>query len=190
MICFRFHGVSLCFGFSFFAAVSLLCTISPGAYLIASAGAVFLHEFSHLLMMIFLKQRLHRIIFHGCGIRICPVSVLCSYQREIAVLLAGPVCNLLIWGLLFCLKRESAFAEANLMLGLVNLMPFRHMDGGAALRCIFSLSPWEPHRCEGVLTIIACAVLVLLMAGAWILGVENFTYYALCIYLFFAEIFR
>ena len=190
MICFHVKGVALCFGFSFFTVLSLVCIMHPGSCLMASACAILLHESAHLLMMVLLRQKLKSITFHGCGIRICPTSALCSYQREAAVLLAGPVCNLLAGGMLLLFHGSSLFAGANLALGLVNLLPCRHMDGGAALRCILSLFPWEMHRCEWLLTIIVCGLLVLFLGGAWLLGVRNFTYYALGLYLFFAEIFR
>lgn len=190
MICFRIRGVSLRLSFGFFTVLGLLCTLEQGAYLWHSVCAILIHESMHLLLMLLLRMRLHSVTFYGCGIRLRPAHMLCSYGKELLVLLAGPFGNLLVWGILMHSGGDRALAGANLALGLMNLLPCRHLDGGAALRCIFGMVQREPWRTERLITGMACAVLLLMIVGAWLLEVGNFTYYALCIYLLFAEIFR
>lgn len=190
MICFRLCGILLRFEFGFFAVFGLLSAMSIGSSLHASVCAAFLHEGAHLLVMRIFRLKLHSVTFCGCGIRIRAAHILCDYRQELLVLLAGPVSNLLAWGLLSRFGGSEPLMAANLVLGLVNLLPCRNLDGGAALRCVFSLTRQEPWLSEQIVSWIACVILLLLILIAWILGVRNFTYYALCIYLFFAEIFR
>ena len=190
MICFRLFGISLYFEFGFFAVFGLLCTLSTDAdALRASVWAVFLHEGAHFAIMAATKQRVHSITFYGCGIRIRPAHVLCDYRRELAVLLAGPLSNLLAWGIIRSFGGDELLADAQLVLGLVNLLPCRHLDGGAALRCLFNLTPWALSLSERMISVIACMVLLGMLLAGVLLDIRNFTYYVLCLYLFFAEIF-
>ncbi len=191
MISLRLQGISLRFDFSFFTVLALLCTLGNASVLTASLGAIALHECAHLFIMLLLRQHVKSMTFYGCGIRICPSGILCSYRKELLILLAGPFANLSAWCILWmCGCAETSFALASLALGIFNLLPCRHLDGGAALRCLLCLMPWERLYAERAASIFACIVLVGAMATAWVAGVQNFTYHVLCVYLFAAEILR
>ena len=58
-----------------------------------------------------------------------------SYGAELLSAAAGPLMNLLLWVLLSLTGREelTLFAGAQMVLGVLNLLPVRPMDGGRIL---------------------------------------------------------
>ena len=78
---------------------------------------------------------------------------------EILAVAAGPACNLLLWALLSSVGGEALapFAGAHLILGALNLLPVRPMDGGRLLWLLVSLCS-EPYTADRVAYITGAAV--------------------------------
>ena len=78
-----------------------------------------------------------------------------SYGGELLAVAAGPVCNLLLWILLSLLSVDAlaVFAGANLLLGALNLLPVRPMDGGRILWLLTALFT-EPYAADRVATLV------------------------------------
>ena len=74
-----------------------------------------------------------------------------SYGGELLAVTAGPGCNLLLWALLSLTGWPplAPFAGAHLILGALNLLPVRPMDGGRLLWLLTALCT-EPYTADRV----------------------------------------
>ncbi len=182
MLCVQIGGVQFRFSVSFFAVLAWLFACQDAVMWQASFGACLLHECGHLLMMYALRQSVRQVTCYGVGIQIRAESCLYPLWQDLLVLLAGPVCNLLAAaGLWFCFG-SGIMMWMQLGTGLLNLLPFRQLDGGAALRILLT------ERWERLLTVVC----VLLAAAGVFYGmaehITNVTYYGFLLFLFLMEI--
>ena len=89
-----------------------------------------------------------------------------SYGGELLAVAAGPGCNLLLWALLSLTGWPplAPFAGAHLILGALNLLPVRPMDGGRLLWLLTALCT-EPYTADRVAyavgAVVSAALLVL-----------------------------
>ena len=90
-------------------------------------------------------------LLHQCGKTVNDVNAV--------AVAAGPACNLLLWALLSSVGGEALapFAGAHLILGALNLLPVRPMDGGRLLWLLVSLCS-EPYTADRVAYITGAAV--------------------------------
>lgn len=132
------------------------------AYLALWVGCVFvsilLHEFGHVLMGRVFGSRGHIILYSFGGLAVGSSNLPRRWQR-VAVLFAGPLAQLLLWGILkvsiprlplsvftqewgiFLLAAITMLLNINLYWPLLNLLPIWPLDGGQISREV----------CEGVL---------------------------------------
>lgn len=91
-----------------------------------------MHELGHLLLIALFGQHIKEVRLSGYGIRIVTAKNTAEpLYRSIAVLMAGPVVNILMYLLLRDVFPETA--GLSLGAGLYNLLPFSQLDGGAAI---------------------------------------------------------
>lgn len=190
MIYCRIAGTEVRVEFGFIAVCALLSAMENGRVLLYGFLAVILHEAAHLAAMALLGMRAGSITFHACGIRICPDHRLCSYGRELVMLLAGPFANIAAWAAVSYFSGNMLIAQAQLITGLLNLLPCRRLDGGAALCCILSMTSLGFNTGERLIRIIFIITPIVLLAAGYFGDITNFTYYALALYLLFSEFFR
>lgn len=192
MIFFCLGNVKIFVEFSFIAVCAVLSAVGDLNILMYGFFAVILHEMAHLMSMVILGMKLKSITFHGCGIRICPEQALFSYWREIIILLSGPLANILAYVIirLFTGDCNLELANAQLVLGVLNLFPCRRLDGGAAICCIISMSEVCALKAEIILKFIFIFTPVILITIGFFIGISNFTYYVLMCYLLLSEIFQ
>lgn len=155
----------------------------------ASLAACLLHECGHLLMMYLLRQRVRSIDFYGVGIRIEADHSLYPWQQDILVLLAGPFCNLAAAGMMYAIGDTWERILAQCGIGLLNLLPYRHLDGGAALHLCIAFFSAVPERWERLLTVFCVLLSIVGIGYGMYMQVQNVTYYCFLLYLLFAEIF-
>lgn len=189
MICFPIAGTKIQVEFSFIAVCALLSAMGNTEIFICGFIAAALHELSHLTVMTFFHMKTESIIFHGCGIRICPKQVLCSYEQELIMLLAGPFANIAAWALMTIISCSTSAAQAQLMIGLINLLPCRKLDGGGALCCAFSMTRLGFFTAERILRSIFIFTPIFMIFIGFLCNITNFTYYMLLVYLLLSEIF-
>lgn len=123
--------ICLVFGFDtvYVAILTLICAL--------------LHELGHIGAIHFLSGESVCVRGHSSGFRI-KRSVTLSYKNEIAILLAGPLANILVF--IVCLSLGGAldgyiriFGYINLATGLSNLLPIEGYDGyGALVQAFYS----------------------------------------------------
>ncbi len=133
-------------------------------------------------MMYALRQSVRQVTCYGVGIQIRAESCFYPLWQDMLVLLAGPFCNLLAAGVLWLCFGSGEMMWLQLGTGLLNLLPFRRLDGGAALRMLLT------ERWERLLTVVC----VLLAAAGIFYGITvqitNVTYYGFLLFLFLMEI--
>lgn len=192
MIFFCLGKVKIFVEFSFIAVCAVLSAIGDLNILMYGFLAVMLHEMAHLISMVILGMKLKSITFHGCGIRICPEQALFSYWREFIILLSGPVANIIAYIIirLFSGNCDPELSNAQLVLGILNLLPCRRLDGGAAICCIISMSKACDSKVESILKFIFIFTPVVLIIIGFFAGISNFTYYVLMCYLLLSEFFK
>lgn len=121
--------VSIIFGFD-----------SPYVAILTILSAA-MHEIGHYAMILYFTEKRAEIRGHTTGFRI-KQSVMLSYPKEIAILLAGPLSNIIIFILTipfgYALSGYlSFFGYINLATGISNLLPLDGYDGYGALSAFF-----------------------------------------------------
>ena len=127
-------------------ALFLLLTDTP-VLLAALLPAALLHELAHYAVLYLCGVRTARFTLTGLGASLyVPELHRLSYGAELLSAAAGPLMNLLLWVLLSLTGREELmlFAGAQMVLGVLNLLPVRPMDGG---RILWLATAYLTERC-------------------------------------------
>lgn len=125
--------------FSFFLilALTFICTPSQTDKILTALMCCAFHEIGHLALMSVFGKKVKEIVLYGGGIRITPDGGrLLSTGKDLAVLLAGCAMNFLLAAISYCAYGMSFFCEVNIMLGTLNMLPFKYFDGGRVLEAI------------------------------------------------------
>ncbi|MCR5729761.1 MAG: hypothetical protein K6G20_05320 [Ruminococcus sp.] len=152
---FRLH-----FSFLLFNAVIFLYDSS--GLIICFYTACLLHELGHIAAAHMTRQSIVTVELKGSGILMIPEkNAAAPLYSGIIVLMSGPAVNLLLWTISY-LNGWNYFAAINLMLFLYNMLPYKQLDGGAALSLI--LCGWIYERAADILlTLIKAAIPVVLL---------------------------
>lgn len=146
-------------------ALFLLLTDTP-ILLTALLPAALLHELAHYAVLRLCGVRTARFTLTGLGASLyVPELHRLSYGAELLSAAAGPLMNLLLWVLLSLTGREelTLFAGAQMVLGVLNLLPVRPMDGGRIL-WLATAYLTEPYTADRVAAAVGLAVSSALLA--------------------------
>lgn len=120
-----------------FIPLAVLTVIEGGALKGALAAAL-LHEAGHLACAFAMGRPVVSMSLDIGGATIKASGSDMSVWRDVAVLLSGPVVNIIVWAM--ARGCESGFirelALGSLVLGVFNLIPVRGLDGGGVLQVI------------------------------------------------------
>lgn len=147
------------------AAAFLL--LSRSWLLPASLFTAACHELAHWLTLRALHAPPRTLILSASGASMyVPSLARLSYGGELLAVAAGPGCNLLLWALLSLTGWPplAPFAGAHLILGALNLLPVRPMDGGRLLWLLTALctEPYTADRVAYAVGAVASAALLVL----------------------------
>ena len=157
---------------SFSGAIMLLALFLTHSYLsLAALLAAALHELGHIIAARICDIPLGELKLGIFGAALTPKTMLCSYKKEIALCLAGPLVNIISALTFFPLLNEgdvfgSLFISASLFLGILNLLPIYEFDGGRILFCIIS----SRHSVRTATTVVKTTSLILIFS-LWSLSV-------------------
>ena len=146
-------------------ALFLLLTDTP-ILLAALLPAALLHELAHYAVLRLCGVRTARFTLTGLGASLyVPELHRLSYGAELLSAAAGPLMNLLLWVLLSLTGREelTLFAGAQMVLGVLNLLPVRPMDGGRILWLAMAYLT-EPYTADRVAAAVGLAASSALLA--------------------------
>ena len=146
-------------------ALFLLLTDTP-ILLAALLPAALLHDLAHYAVLRLCGVRTARFTLTGLGASLyVPELHRLSYGAELLSAAAGPLMNLLLWVLLSLTGREelTLFAGAQMVLGVLNLLPVRPMDGGRIL-WLATAYLTEPYTADRVAAAVGLAASSALLA--------------------------
>lgn len=138
--------------------IFLVIALSEYVFSAAVISAFLIHEISHIAVCYALGGKIRSIKPAVCGLKISYGPSVMSYSRELAVIFAGSVVNLLV-GFACVAVMPSPFAYVNISLGAVNIIPVKGLDGGAAVYTAISYFAGEKRaeRAVGIISVI-CSV--------------------------------
>lgn len=136
MIRFSIFGfeISATFGFLFFTCIFLL-NGSPYEVFTA-ASACIIHELGHCFAAVILNVKFSGMTLWSGGIRIKSDDRIISYGSEIAVLIFGPLFNI-IFAAISVAAGIYGSAAINITLAVFNLLPYSSLDGGCIIKAFF-----------------------------------------------------
>ena len=135
---FRLFGTEIYLSFLFAALLTVMLATDKTGLVLPTFFAVFMHECGHLFAMWIL----------GCApkkIKLIPASVqitnaaFTGYKNDFLIAVSGPLVNFILFLAfyynysLFENRLVGYFALINLMLGILNLLPVKGLDGGTVL---------------------------------------------------------
>lgn len=176
----QIRGIRLYISFWFLAGLTLFTLLDRSFLVPPFLCVIALHECTHLAAMMLFGARVRAFELRLYGARIdADLSSLTCGQRA-AVYLCAPVCNLILGGAALLIDASSVFGVFQLGVGLFQLAPIPPLDGGNAVREIFT-SP----QAARVLRWIAFLTLAAAIAAACVLCAvrRNFTLLVCTVYL-------
>lgn len=174
--------------FSLLSAVLFIMAFADrsGESMMTLAAAA-LHETGHMIALYLLGLGIKRIAVTPLGLEIDTKRGYRSFFEEITVSLAGCAVNFLTFALLY--NRGGAatiLADASLLLGVLNIMPVRCLDGGEALFAGLSLF-CLPDTSEKICRRVSFVTLFLLWIPAayiFLMSGYNYSLFIMCLWLF------
>ena len=151
-------------------------------WIMAVFFSILIHELGHVFMGQFFGTRGY-IILHGFGGVAIGSNNLSNRWKRIAVTLAGPGTQLVLYALIWFLSESSVIPQenkgpwlkVNLFVGfllyinlywpILNLLPVFPLDGGPALRDFLGLSLRLAHKITYALSIIVCFFMIIYFAN-------------------------
>lgn len=184
MIKFRILSVEFKVDFSFFMFTALVFMTNNYSNIMMFFLACAVHEFGHLILMLFTGAEIKSICISGLGINIIQSREnLISSGRSLLILSGGIAVNLLIF---LSGRFRSDFTQINLMLFVFNILPFRNLDGGSIILCIGEMLNLE-FTAEIILKILAVVFSVLVFFMIYIYGFSAVPTGAVILYYCFCE---
>ncbi len=191
---FRIFGIHFEFSVPFAVMLAFLLVTDSTGLMSASLLAVTMHEIGHLVAMR-LTKCLPTSIKCGLGGILISGNSYCTKKQSLLISASGPLMNLILTavmlGLGWILNNATlcVFSAVQFLVGSVNLLPIRGLDGGDILKNILfstnirNVGFW----CSLVSIVAACIVFVLGLAVA-VKNVSNPSLLLLGIYLIIENI--
>ncbi len=172
---------------AFFVCWGGLILFEPNVWIVCVAGAMAWHEAGHLVAIALVGGGVREIRFCAAGMEILRAPGLRSYRADAAVSLCGPICSLIgALGLICPATELRFFGAASLLLGVLNILPIRTLDGGEALFALLSAltSPESAIRTARIISFLF--IIPLWMLAVWIMLMTggNFSLFVLSVCLF------
>lgn len=194
MLRFKLKKIEIAMSFSFFAVIALLQLIQGTNYMLFALIACIIHELGHIFVMCLLSIAPQKITFYGAGIKITPdYKKITSVFQDFLILIAGSATNLILFGILYPLSQNSfqiaLFATFNLVIGIFNLIPFKHFDGGKIIELFINSSRMKNPI--GVRKVIRVISIIMLIVFGVIFGLSqgiNVSLYFSIGYIIFSEL--
>lgn len=165
------------FGFPAMLALVLLSAEKP--FLLQTLVVCVLHECGHGIAMCVTGAGLREIRLCGAGVQMVTGTAVLSRIRMLCISLAGPAVNLLCAAIFSQIAPEVS--ALHLCFGIFNLLPYRCLDGGTALRLW-----WDSQTLTWLCYLLTAALLAVLLY----LRIHNPILYLLLAYLMINESLR
>lgn len=150
--------------------------------------AALLHELGHLLLIFIYGHSIRYVHFSGAGILIRPIRYYDAYWKDLLISAAGPAVNLALgtWAYLW---NMPTFAAVHLALGLFNLLPYSHLDGGSIIHAICGMLNRSNSSCLWIQKSISIFCTLTLLGFLYFFSIRNISLMGMLLYLQALEFF-
>lgn len=193
---FKLFNCIIKINFSFLLLLTLALYLNKKNFLLLIISAV-IHELSHIVAMLLVKIPIREINVSAFDFEI--KKNIEDTNKTFFVLIAGPICNLLIFLLFFMFRSTIFFNDTfkifvinNLFLFLLNILPIYSLDGGQILY-YFLTKKLDIVKSNKILDVLSLTFsLVLIALGVYILIKSRYNYSLLFLglYLMFTIILK
>lgn len=129
MPAFKIKGVRAEIDFSFLIMMLIYKYIMTGEEFIMLFSVCIVHEAGHIFAFEALGEKIGAIRLTGFGIILEPYNKLGSVKRDVAVLLAGPLFNIICGAVCMRLGADYEASMFHIATGLFHLAPLEFTDG-------------------------------------------------------------
>lgn len=132
---FSVFGVIIDITVPFAVVIAFLLIMDNSGLMSASLFAVVSHEIGHLLTMKYIGCAPRSVKFTASGVLICGTSY-CSVKDNVVIALSGPIVNFVFALSFYCFnliidsRLVLVYSAVSLLVGLVNMLPIKGLDGG------------------------------------------------------------
>lgn len=185
----RLKGSTVELHFLFLAVLTFFFLLDESGAAAIGLLAGLMHECGHIAAFVATGYAPRRLSFEMTGIRLEKRTYEMSCLKESIVLLAGSAVNFITCGVLALsaggIEQSGIFAGTHLVLGIINLLPVRSLDGGKLLLLwTGQLFPMAAAECIAKVVQAVFLVFVTGVSGYLICtGGANFSLIILCAYL-------
>lgn len=193
---FRFLKIDFYISVPFAVMLAFLLILDSTGYMSASILAVALHEAGHLVAMklTHCEPRSVRCCIGGMTI----VSNRFTVAKDsIIIALSGPMVNLILAAVLWLIGSYVnnllilAFAVVQLLVGTVNLLPVKGLDGGTVLSILLQKqTKFNPNLVVTIVSIVTASAVFVLGLAIAVKNVSNPSLLLLGIYLIMINVYR
>ena len=192
-MCIKLAGLKVFFSYPFFAMLTFALMFDADGKKSLCILASVIHELGHIIAMKVLYNsdiRISLSLFDFCIASDNDIKH--TYTNDIIVSLMGPAVNFSLFAVFRLFGICDAFAYANLLLGIFNMLPLASFDGGRVLCCVLS-KKFDLEKSVKICNIIAGIFLVpLFMIGIYVWKSTGYNYSILlvCVYLILLMFFK
>ncbi len=194
---FKLFGTEFYISFLFAAVITAMLAFDRTGFALPLIFAVVMHEGGHLLVMWILDCSPKRVRLVPAALEIT-AAFGCSRKKEIAVALAGPAVNLVLfftlWFNFLAYKGEQTliYALINLLICIFNMLPVTGLDGGTVLFSLLARRK-TPERAALIMRVINLSLAAVLISAAVYLcfhGKVNISLFITALYLIVISIIK
>ena len=194
---FKLFGTEFYISFLFAAVITAMLAFDRTGFALPLIFAVVMHEGGHLLAMWILDCSPKRVRLVPAALEIT-AAFGCSRKKEIAVALAGPAVNLVLfftlWFNFLAYKGEQTliYALINLLICIFNMLPVTGLDGGTVLFSLLARRK-TPERAALIMRVINLSLAAVLISAAVYLcfhGKVNISLFITALYLIVISIIK
>lgn len=151
--------------FSFLLFNALIFIFRDSQLIMGFYGACIVHESGHILAIYLTKGELLSVEFSWTGIKMTATAPR-SVKSGIFVQISGPAMNILVFLILISGGKTGYFAVFCLAEGILNLLPYKCLDGGTILEMLADTSHHEKrfrrfNACLRVFTSLVFTIILL-----------------------------
>lgn len=163
-----------------------LVLLDPTGEIAATLIAALLHELGHVAVILALGIGIKAVGVTPYGLEITTVRKYRSFPEELAVSCAGCVFNFICYFGLIRAGVFTALAHASLILGVLNALPVLTLDGGEALRALFSiLLPYRAaEKASRAVSLVALVMTWSFAAYIFLFSGYNYSLFIMTVWLF------
>lgn len=193
---FSVFKVKISISVPFAVIIAFLLITDKTGLMSASLFAVVIHEMGHLVAMKAVKCAPKEVVFSAAGVLINGAAF-CSATENVIIAVSGPVTNLIFTvlfyfaGVFFDTVLLVVFAAVQLILGVINLLPIKGLDGGTVLYFLLQkFGANNPNFALTLVSIFTAVAVTVLGAAVAVKNISNPSLLLLGIYLIILNVMK